>query len=265
MVVLGVPLGNLMYQAGSEVALGPSGPVRTWSIAKALAMMARSPMEFGEELARSALVAQLVAAGALAVASPLAWWARSGGWRLTGSVAMMAACLAVPSPLLAVWLIRIMNAPGQPLLNYLFDRSLVPICAVQLVKTVPLAFFVLWPAMRGIAQPLVDLARLDGWSAPSRFLHLGVRLTLPPHAAAWIVVAAMSVAELTATILVSPPGFSTVAVTVFQLIHYGVEDRLAGLCLTLWGVSILLALAAGLLVASWARRRRRIIGRPAEG
>ena len=42
---------------------------------------------------------------------------------------------------------------------------------------------------------------------------------------------ALSIAELSASILVVPPGVTTLAIRIFNLMHYGVEDRLGGLCL----------------------------------
>ena len=50
-------------------------------------------------------------------------------------------------------------------------------------------------------------------------------------ASLWILAFAISVGDLSTSILAVPPGVTTVAIRVFNLVHYGVEDQLAGLCL----------------------------------
>jgi len=52
----------------------------------------------------------------------------------------------------------------------------------------------------------------------------------------------VAVGELAATVLVVPPGPTTISVRIFSLIHYGVDDRVAAICLVL--VLGLAALAA---------------------
>jgi ABC-type spermidine/putrescine transport system permease subunit II len=57
------------------------------------------------------------------------------------------------------------------------------------------------------------------------------------------------VGELAATVLVLPPQQSTaISVRVFQMLHYGVDDRLAAICLVMvMGIATLTGIAATLL------------------
>ncbi len=58
----------------------------------------------------------------------------------------------------------------------------------------------------------------------------------------WICGIVLGLGELSASILVVPPGVTTVAIRIFGLLHYGVEDQLAALCLaTLLLISLLTA------------------------
>jgi iron(III) transport system permease protein len=52
-------------------------------------------------------------------------------------------------------------------------------------------------------------------------------------AAAWLAFI-IAIGELAATVLVMPPGVSTLSIRIFGLLHYGAEDQVAALCLTLW-------------------------------
>jgi iron(III) transport system permease protein len=52
--------------------------------------------------------------------------------------------------------------------------------------------------------------------------------------------------EVSATLLVVPPGVTTISVRVFQLIHYGIDDRVAAVCLSIFAV-----LAAFVAAVAW--------------
>jgi iron(III) transport system permease protein len=61
--------------------------------------------------------------------------------------------------------------------------------------------------------------------------------------AAWLAAFAVCVGDLTASILVIPPGMTTIPVRVFGQIHSGVDDLAAGICLVMMlGFSILASL-----------------------
>ena len=53
--------------------------------------------------------------------------------------------------------------------------------------------------------------------------------------------------DLAASVLVVPPGVTTLSIRIFGLLHYGVEDQVAGICLALVAVFAAVAvLAAGI-------------------
>jgi iron(III) transport system permease protein len=54
----------------------------------------------------------------------------------------------------------------------------------------------------------------------------------------------ISIGELAATILVLPPGVNTLPITIFGLIHYGVDDQVAGICLVLVGLFTAISIVA---------------------
>ena len=93
---------------------------------------------------------------------------------------------------------------------------------------------ILWPAL---AQCAADNARRGGDEGAGwwgRLLRIAVPQRWPAVAAAWLVGLAIAVGELAATVLVMPPQQSTaISVRVFQLLHYGVDDRVAAICLVM--------------------------------
>jgi ABC-type Fe3+ transport system permease subunit len=69
----------------------------------------------------------------------------------------------------------------------------------------------------------------------------------------WLVLLGLAVGDLSATILAVPPGVTTVAIGIFNLVHYGVKDELAGLSLAT--VALFAGLAALVLLFAPAESR----------
>jgi iron(III) transport system permease protein len=97
---------------------------------------------------------------------------------------------------------------------------------------------------------------LDGASGLTRFLRIAAAQRIGALTAAWLVVLAVATGDLAASILVVPPGVDTVAIRIFGLVHYGVDDQLAGLSLTTAGGFVVIAAIAMSLFS-----RSRTLGR----
>ncbi len=67
--------------------------------------------------------------------------------------------------------------------------------------------------------------------------------------AAWLLAAVVAIGDLSASILTVPPRSALLPVRIFTLLHYGVEDQVAGICLALGGFRRI-GMALG---ASWRR------------
>ncbi len=247
--VIGVPLGNLLYQAGVEVTQTEAGRVRGWSLAKALAIVGEGPWRFRREFGWSLLVGSHAALAAVAVGTGLAWWGRRGPVRGAAVLAVIALGLAVPGPILALATIRVLNRPGLPALNWLYDRSIFAPWLVLTVRCLGPATLVLWHSLRTVPQTLLDAAAVDGAGPAARFWRIVVPGRIGAFALAWLVAFAVALADLAASILVVPPGVKTLSIQIFNLLHYGVYDQVAGICLAL--IACFAALAAAI---AWLAR-----------
>ncbi len=67
---------------------------------------------------------------------------------------------------------------------------------------------------------------------------------------AWAVAAIVAMGDLAASVLTVPPGVNTLAIRIFTLLHYGVEDVVAGIAL-----ASAIGFAAVTLVAGWWAKR----------
>ncbi len=242
LLLLAVPLANLVFKAGLEVQQWGATRVRSWSPQKFLATVLESPSRFREEFFWSTMLAQGAALGALMCAFPWAWKARGSRFAAVAGWSLTALILAIPAPLLALALGRIIHEIQADWLFYLYDRTLFLPWLVLLLRSFPCAFILATITVRQIDPSLLSLARVDGAATGWPLLRWLVPLLTPALALVWMITLALALGDLSASILAVPPGVTTIAIRVFNLMHYGVEDQLAGLCL--WTTVLFVGLTA---------------------
>lgn len=254
-VVSGVPLMGLIGRAGIQRMRVDDQWHTRWSGEKLLRLVCGAPIDFQREFVWSLLIACVAASIALSLAIVLAWVAREGGRRAAAAWLVVATCAAIPGPLLGKTTIAILNHDvwlllRWPLGHWLYDRTIFAMVAVQAARALPIAMLSLWSAFRTIPRELLELAALDG-HRPAATL---VRIVLPWRrravALGWCLAWATAFGELPASLLVAPPGVTTLPIRIFELIHFGVDDRVATICLVL----VAGAIAGGLLL-TWRANR----------
>ena len=112
------------------------------------------------------------------------------------------------------------------------------------VRAMGPAVLVLWHGVRTIPQPMLDSAATEGCGSLGQLGRIVLPQRLPALAVAWLIGLALALGDLTASILVVPPGVETLSIHIFNLVHYGVEDQVAGICLALTGTLGALAAVA---------------------
>ena len=245
LLIAGVPLANLCYEAGMEVRSEGGERIRQWSSAKLLAIVGGAPQNFREEFGWATLIGAITATAAVLIAAPLAWWARRGGIAAWPALITAALLVAVPGPLIgmAVNWPRTLPAPLAALDHvWLYDQTVfAPTTAITL-RCLPLTVFILWYALRSIPADVLDAAKAEGAGAATRLLRIALPQRAVALAMAWLASLALATGDLTASILTVPPGVSTLPIRIFGMIHFGITDQVAGVCLV--------AAAGYLLIAS---------------
>ena len=106
----------------------------------------------------------------------------------------------------------------------------------------------LWYAFQTLSADELEAAELDGATSWARLRYIAMPQRTSVLAAAWLVALAVAVGDMGATILVVPPGVEPLSVRISGLLHYGVEDQVAGICLAtalaFFGVGIVLTVLA---------------------
>jgi len=163
-------------------------------------------------------------------------------------------CLALPGPIVGLALIRLLNRPEVPGLIGLYDRSILAPWLGQTIRCLAPATLVMWHALRTIPQQTLEAAAVDGAGPICRFWAIAVASRLPALAVAWTIALAIALGELAVSVLVVPPRVATLPVRIFGLLHAGVEDQVAGICLALIGLFAGIAAMVAWLVGRWRSR-----------
>lgn len=252
---LALPIYGLIWRAGWVGRLG--GKRWTWptfaksiaaswqDLAPNLSSLWRHPNWYWQSPLLNSLIWSAVGATAtVLVAWPLAWKARKPGVWAWIAAAVVALLLATPGP--AAGLALVLAYRSVPLV---YETPLV-LVIVDVLRTLPYAMLVLWPALRTFPEDYLEAAALDGLSPSAIARRVIVPLTRGPALAAWGVAFALAMGELPAYSVVELPGTETATKLVWSLLHTGVESRLSGIALILVAV-----LATAGLPAAWALRR----------
>ncbi len=260
-MIAGVPLLNLCINAGMVVQQDDDGPRRVWSAWKFVRIVAVSPVQFVDEFRWTNVIGGLVGLTAVLLAGPLAWIARQrrfgAGWALVPA----AVCLAVPGPVIGLSVIWLLNRDASPLLIWVYDHTVLAPCLASLVRAFPIAMLISWFSFRTISADLIESASTEGAGAVRRWLQIGVPQRRLALVVAWLAAMAVATGDLSASILVTPPGVSTIPVRVFGLLHAGVDDQVAGLCLAMVGEFVILA-ATTIVLMRRQENRVRVPGSP---
>lgn len=236
LVLVGTPMMNVIYKAGLVVEQVDGARVRHWSLMSFIRIVFSSPREFGEEHGWTLLIASLSATAAIVVAAPLGWLARRGWLPSVPALGVAAVCLAIPGPMIGLSVIWLLNREQSDLSVWLYDRTVFAPWLAMLVKSLPIAVLMLWYAFRTVPDELLESASSEGAGPVARFIRIGLPGRWRSLTAAWLAAFAVASGDLAASILVVPPGVTTIPVRVFGLLHSGVDDQVAGICLTtVWG------------------------------
>jgi iron(III) transport system permease protein len=215
-----------------------------------------SPAHFVDTLvaARAEIGVSLrVAAGTALVCLPpavaMAGALQRQGPRGAAGWAWVTVPFAIPAPLQGVGLVALWNRPlGVEL--YGTEAMLVLAGAARFA---PIAALLVLAQMRRVDPALVDAARLLRPGALRTLLSIRLPLLAPGLLAAFGATFALTLGELGASLIVTPPGSATLTLRIYNYLHFGALQDVAALCLVLVAVAALVGFLALSLARAWAR------------
>jgi len=151
---------------------------------------------------------------------------------------------ALPAPLLAVGLVEVWNRTGL----HEFESGLLLPVLISIARFAPLAALLIFAQLKRIDTALLEAGSVFSRNRLSCWWRVHLPLYRPGLLAAALLVASLSAGELGGTLIVAAPGRATLAMRIYNYLHYGASESVAGLCLLLTGVSLALGLAVLLLL-----------------
>ena len=138
--------------------------------------------------------------------------------------------VATPGPIVGMGLIWLLNRPSPQILGVLYDQSLLAPVLAQQCRLIPLAWLLAFGILASISKSSREQAAMDGLG---RFAFL--RVVIWPQTGAlwivsWLLLAVLSIGELSSTILVLPPMVTTLSIRLFEMLHFGMRHQDSGLC-----------------------------------
>jgi ABC-type Fe3+ transport system permease subunit/DNA-binding beta-propeller fold protein YncE len=140
----------------------------------------------------------------------------------------------VPGVLLGILLITIFNRP----ILVAFYQSFGIVILAFVVRYLALGWSAVAYAFGSVDRNLTDAARLVGATRWQILRRVHLPQVAPQLLAAWYVVFLLCLWDVESIILVMPPGGETLALRVFNLLHYGHNAQVNALCLTLLVLAI---------------------------
>jgi ABC-type Fe3+ transport system permease subunit/DNA-binding beta-propeller fold protein YncE len=213
-----------------------------------------------------AVTATLVVAGTLAVlvlARFAGFRGRVPGWRIPKWTVRMAGVLIwlpffTPGVLLGIALILVFNRPVFESFYQSFGIVLLALAA----RYVAVGGWGVVRAMRMTDRNLTDAARMEGVSCWRMLRQVWWPQIRAQVFAAWYVVYLLCLWDVESVVMIVPPGGETLALRIFNLLHYGHNAQVNALCLTLLILAIL-PLLAGMAVHGLVKMAGRCCGRTA--
>lgn len=226
------------------------GQVRAWSVFLATVAAAKS------EIALTGMVALTAAVISLPIAIGAARPLLGTGQRHKLWWLVVTLPLAMPAPLVGIGLIALWATLGA---LPVYGSLAMPVLA-SLARFLPFATLAVLAQLRQIDPLLVDAARVHQPSVLQGWLQVRLPMLAPGLLAAFGVTFALTVGELGATLLVLPPGHSTLSIRIYNYMHYGASEAVASLCLVLSLAACLAGCLAAGAVLAWSRLlpRRRV-------
>ncbi|MEY2427272.1 MAG: hypothetical protein QOJ40_157, partial [Verrucomicrobiota bacterium] len=140
----------------------------------------------------------------------------------------------LPGVLLGIGLIAAFN---RPVLSLFYQSAGIVVLAF-VIRYLALGWNAVGHAFRTVDPDLTDVARLNGATRWQMLRHVYWPQIKPQVAGAWYVVFLLCLWDVESMILVVPPGGETLALRVFNLLHYGHNAQVNALCLTLLALAV---------------------------
>jgi len=192
-----------------------------------------------EQIGYSILLAFLGALGSIILSFFIAYSIeRRSDWKRPCMEFAAMLPFAIPAIVLGIGLIKVWNHPWT---NFIYGSSAIIIFG-YVARFIPFGIWTVQASLKQIPIHLEEAGALVT-SRCSRILKkIVLPLCYPGLAAGLFIIFILSLGELGTTLLIIPPGQSTLPIKIYNLMHYGADNMVAALSLILIGIIIVFSI-----------------------
>jgi iron(III) transport system permease protein len=182
-----------------------------------------------EEIINSFFLSITGASFALFLILPLSYLIAKYKKNFTGKIlnALTLIPFAIPAPIIALGLIKITNRPTTMVI---YSSSIILLIS-YIIMFHPYGIRILYPAFSGINKEIIDAGKIFSSKFTPIFSKIVFPLVNPFIITTWIILLLLCFQELSAGLILRPPGESTLPIKIEALIHYGDWQKVSILCL----------------------------------
>lgn len=264
LILVGLPIINLLVKAGWQPVPLDNGLVSYgWSTGRFLQTLKEAFTLFQSEYYWSFLLAACSTSVAVA-ASVILYGISSKPSNVFepqkvvryGIHGLMLILIATPGPLAGAWVTDLLNRPSPEWLGRAYTSTLAAPILAQQFRLLPLSWLIVCGILASIPRQSRDMARSDGLSR-----YQITRVVIWPQTWTYwlgmiLLLACISIGELSCSINVLPPGVTTTAMRLFEILHFGTRHQDSAICFLLILVGWLTA-----YVMRWSVEERISAGR----
>jgi iron(III) transport system permease protein len=200
-----------------------------------LAAFTRSVIMAQGELYYSLMIATGVVIVSLPIAMAAAYELKKPGLRGTAAWTLVLLPLAIPASLTGIGMITFWNSVS-PVIPY--PGFFLPMM-VGIARFAPISAIILFVQLRFVDPILFDAADVFSQGVLKSWTGIRLPLLAPGFLVAAGILAALTLAELGATLVVVPPGHATLTMRIYNYLHYGAAAEVAGLCLLMTIITLI--------------------------
>lgn len=231
MVCCVTPWMSLLTRMGFHTNLVQGARVRTWGFSESLSALWHV-QDFASEFGWSVQLSLWAVSLSLLLTGILIWLVP----RFVHPIlvfGLLGCMITTPGPLINLMVGQLLNHWLPSPLGFLSDRTLLgPILAIQF-RVLPVVWGLLWLLQQQYSERYGELLRLEHnlpWQAR---WYLWIRYSQWGWIIAMMIGFSVAFGDLASYLLVQPPGVTTIAMRMFDLLHYGTKNREAGLAVAL--------------------------------
>jgi ABC-type Fe3+ transport system permease subunit/DNA-binding beta-propeller fold protein YncE len=141
----------------------------------------------------------------------------------------------IPGVALGIGLIGLFNHPW----SFIFYRSMGIVLVAFTIRYFAPGYLTVAHALAGVDSDLTDAARIEGAGSWQLFRRVLWPQIAPQVAAGWYIIFLLCLWDVESLVLIVPPGGETLALRIFNFLHYGHNAQVNALCLTLLALAMI--------------------------